>query len=161
MLSPEDNGPVQTKRAAPIVLASKNDGSLRFCVDYRKLNILTRRDSYLILPTNECIESLDETTVFSFLGANSGNWQMEIEEENKDKTELNSHHGLYHFVRMQLGLKIAPETLEETMEGILASVKWRHALVYLDDMVIFSKRPEKHMKHVRQVSFFSNALVSH
>lgn len=75
-------------------LASK-DGTLRLCLDYRKLNALTKCDSHSIPRNEKCIDSLGDATVFSTLDANSGYWQVEIEESDRDKTAFTSHHGLY------------------------------------------------------------------
>lgn len=74
----------QTEWTSSIVFAAKRDGTLHFCVDYRKLNALTNRDSYPILRLDECIGSLGKATIFSQLDANSGYLHLEIEKADRD-----------------------------------------------------------------------------
>ena len=81
--------------AGPVVLVPKKDGTLRFCVEYWRLNALTRRDSYPIPRMDECINSFGDATIFSTLECNSGYWQVEVDEADKDKTTFTSHMGLY------------------------------------------------------------------
>lgn len=128
MLSQNVIEPAQTEWAAPIVFAPKKDGSLRICVNYRILSSLTRRYSYPIPRMDECIGSPGEATVFSTLDANSGNWNVIIEDEYQEKTAFSSHRGLYRFIHMPIGLKNASETFQQTMDVIPASVKWQFAL---------------------------------
>lgn len=137
--------------AAPVVFAPKKDGTLRFCIDYRRLNAVTIRDSYPIPRMDECIDSLGDAQVFSTLDCNSGYWQIEVETEDRPKTAFVTHHGVYQYTRMPFGLKNAPATFQRAVDMILASVKWQYAIVYLDDIVIFSRNVEEHLKHIRTV----------
>lgn len=100
---------------------------------------------------DERIDSLGEATVFSTLDANGSYWQIEIEKSDRDKTAFTSPHGLYRFIRMPFGLRNAPGTFQRTMDVILSTVKWQFALVYLDDIVVFSRTPVEHIDHVRHV----------
>ena len=143
--------PASTEWASPIVFVPKKDGELRFCIDYRKLNAMTVRDSYPIPRMDECIDSLGDATLFTTLDANSGYWQVEIDPADRDKTTFTSHFGLYRFLRMPFGLRNAPATFQRAMDVILASVRWQVALVYLDDVIIFSKSYRAHLEHVATV----------
>ena len=143
--------PATTDWASPIVFVPKPDGSLRFCVDYRRLNALTIRDSYPIPRMDECIDSLGEAVIFSTLDCNSGYWQIPVAQEDKDKTAFISHYGLYRWLRMPFGLKNAPGTFQRAADIILASVKWQFALVYLDDIIVYSKSIEEHLDHLASV----------
>jgi len=143
--------PAQTEWASPIVFAPKKDGAMRFCVDYRRLNAMTLRDSYPIPRMDECIDSLGDANIFTTLDANCGYWQIEIADQDKDKTTFTSHHGLYRFVRMPFGLRNAPSTFQRVIDIILSTVKWQYALVYLDDVIIYSRSAEEHMTHVATV----------
>ena len=109
-------------------------------MDYRKLNAVTVRDSYPLLRMDECIDSLGDATVFTKLDGNSGYWQVEIAEDDRDKTTFASHSGLYRFLRMLFGLKNAPATFQRAVDIILSRVKWERALVYFDD-VISTRKP--------------------
>lgn len=90
--------PAQTKWASLIVFAPKKDCTSRIYVDYRKCNVLTKRDSYSIPRTNECIDSLGNTAVFSILDANSGYCRIETDEADRDKTACTFPHRLYPFI---------------------------------------------------------------
>ncbi len=85
----------QSPWASPVVLVPKPDGMLRFCVDYRKLNAITVRDTYPIPRMDECIDSLGSAKIFSTLDCNSGFWQIPIGEKDRDKTAFVWHSRLY------------------------------------------------------------------
>lgn len=95
--------PAQTERASFIVFAPKKDDTLRFFVDYRKHNAVTKRDLYSIPGLHKCIESLGNAIVFSTPGANKGYWQIEIGEDVRDENTFTSHHELYQFIKIPLG----------------------------------------------------------
>lgn len=88
---------------------------------------------------DECFDSLGRAAVFSTLDASSTYSQVEIENEDRQKTVFTSHHGLYLFVRMPFGLLIISSTFERTMLVALSAAKWQLAWVYLDDTVVFSR----------------------
>ena len=92
--------PTVSEWAAPVVLAPKPGGKWRFCVDYRKLNSMTKREVYPLPRLEDCIDSLGEAQWFSTLDANSGYWQIEMEEADKTKTAFTAHCGTYRYVRM-------------------------------------------------------------
>jgi len=131
-----------------VVIVPKKDGSSRFCVDYRRLNAVTIKDAYPIPRMDDCIDSLGEATIFTTLDCNSGYWQIPVAQEDKDKTAFASHVGSYQFIRMPFGLTNAPATFQRALDILLAGVKWQFCLVYLDDVIIFSKTEEEHIVHV-------------
>jgi Reverse transcriptase (RNA-dependent DNA polymerase) len=102
--------PATSEWASRIVLVAKPDGSTRFCVDYRRLNAVTVRDSYPLPRMDECIESLGDAKIFTTLDCNSGYWQIPVRPEDREKTTFTSHEGLYWFLRMPFGLRNAPAT---------------------------------------------------
>ena len=161
MLSAQVIEPSSSEWASPVVFVPKKDGTLRFCVDYRRLNAVTKRDAYPLPRMDECIDSLGEATIFSTLDCNSGYWQIEIDDRDKDKTTFTSHSGLFRFLRMPFGLRNAPATFQRAVDIILSKVKWQFALVYLDDVIIYSKTVSDHFNHVRVVlSMLQKAGVS-
>ena len=124
---------------------------MRFCVGYRKLNAVPVRDSYPLPRMDECIDSLGDATVFTTLDCHSGYWPLEIAEEDRDKTTFASHCGLYRFLRMPFGFKNSPATFQRAVDIILSRVKWETALVYLDDVIIYSKTVTEHFAHVGEI----------
>jgi Reverse transcriptase (RNA-dependent DNA polymerase) len=114
--------PATSEWDSPVVLITKKDGSIRFCVEYRKLNALTVKDSYP-LRMDECLDSLGDATIFSTLDCNSGYWQIPIEERDRDKTAFVTHCGVHIFKRMPFGLCNAPATFQPALDMILSKVK--------------------------------------
>jgi Reverse transcriptase (RNA-dependent DNA polymerase) len=119
--------PSSSEWAAPIFLIIKPDGTLRFCIDFRKLNELTVRDAYPLPRISDCLDSLGDATIFSTLDANSGDWQLDMAEADQDKTTFTSHRGTYRFTRMPFGLVNAPATFQRAMDIILSRVLWQSA----------------------------------
>jgi transposase InsO family protein len=140
--------PATCEWASPIVMVPKPDGSLRFCVDYRKLNAITVPDTYPLPRMDECIDSLGEAAIFTTLDCNSGYWQIPVDPADRDKTTFTSHYGIYRFIRLPFGLRNAPGTFQRAVDIILSGVKWKTCLVYLDDVIVFSPSREAHMRHV-------------
>jgi len=124
--------------ASPVVMVPKPDGSERFCIDYRKLNLMTVKDAYPIPRMDECIESLGDARVLSTLDCNAGYRQIPVAEEDKHLTAFKCHSGAWQCVRLPFGLCNAPATFQRAMDMILAGVKWQICLVYLDDVIVFS-----------------------
>ena len=143
--------PSNAEWASPVILVPKPDGSLRFCVDYRKLNNITVRDSYPMPRMDECIDSLGSATVFSTLDCNSGYWQLPVANKDQDKTTFTCHAGSYKFLRLPFGLRNAPATFQRAMDIILSKVRWKYVLVYLDDIIVFSDNVQKHLRHLESV----------
>lgn len=153
--------PATSEWASPVVLITKPDGSVRFCVDYRKLNALTIKDSYPLPRMDECLDSLGDATMFSTLDCNSGYWQILMKEEDQNKTAFVTHCGVHRFKRMPFGLCNAPATFQRALDMILAKVKWNYALIYLDDVIVYSKAVEEHIQHVDEIlTLLKNAGAS-
>jgi Reverse transcriptase (RNA-dependent DNA polymerase)/RNase H-like domain found in reverse transcriptase len=143
--------PATSEWASPIVLVAKPDGSTRLCVDYRRLNAITVRDSYPLPRMDECIESLVDAKIFTTLDCNSGYWQIPVRPEDREKTTFTSHEGLYWFLRVPFGLSNAPATFQRFVDITLSGLTWKSCLVYLDDIIVFSRTPAEHMAHLDAV----------
>jgi len=143
--------PTQSAWASPVVIVPKPDGTPRFCVDYRRLNAVTIRDSYPLPRMDDCIDSLGSAVVFTTLDANCGYWQLPIREKDQELTTFVCHKGTFKYVRMPFGLSNAPATFQRALDIILARYRWQTCLVYLDDVIVFSSREEDHIGHVREV----------
>nr|CAH0098669.1 unnamed protein product [Daphnia galeata] len=137
--------------AAPVVLVKKPDGTWRFCVDYRKLNSVTTKDVYPLPRIEDALSRMDGSRYFTILDMQSGYWQVAMSEEDRLKTAFVTADGLYHFKVMPFGLTNAPATFQRMMDVLLAGLKWNSCLVYLDDIVVFSKSIEEHLVRLEAV----------
>ena len=137
--------------AAPVVLVPKKGGELRFCIDYRQLNKATVKDRYPLPRIDDTIDALHGAKIFSTLDLFSGYWQIEIEEKDKNKTAFICEYGQFEFNRMPFGLTNAPATFQRLMNRIMRPVLYKSTLVYLDDIIVFSKSIDDHIKHLATV----------
>lgn len=101
--------------AVPTVFVSKKNETLQFCIDYRELNAVTKRDSFPIPHMDEYMDPLDKETVFLTLEASSGYRQIVIDDPNKYKTAFTPHNGIYRLVSIPFGLRDGPEKFHRTM----------------------------------------------
>ena len=143
--------PSRSPWASPVVLITKKDGTIRFCVDYRKLNLVTKRDVYPLPRIDDSLAALGGGRWFSTLDLTSGYWQIPVEEESKEKTAFISASGLYEFNVLPFGLSNSPSTFQRFLDIVLAGLKWKSLLVYLDDICIFSSDFEQHLKDLGEV----------
>ena len=130
--------PSSSPWASPIVLVAKRDGTTRFCLDYRKLNTITKLDVY---PLPRIDDSLDC----------SGYWQVGMDEESREKTAFTTNSGLYEFKVMPFGLCNAPATFQRLMEEVLRGLAREKCLVYLDDVLVIGRTFDEHLSNLREV----------
>ena len=143
----ESNSPY----AAPAMLVKKKDNSYRFVVDYKRLNAITIKDSSPLPNMEDTIFKLGKGfSYFSKLDLKSGFYQIPINETDKKKTVFITPFGLYQFNVLPMGLKNSPPTFQKVMTDILKSCR-PFCLVYLDDIVVFSKSFPDHLQHLRSV----------
>ena len=151
MMSKQIIKPSTSPWASPIVLVRKKDGTLRFCVDYRKLNALTRKDAYPLPRIDDALDTLAGSKWFTTLDLISGYWQVEVSDEDREKTAFCTPDGLFEFNVMPFGLCNAPATFQRLMDAVLAGLQWNSCLVYLDDVIIPGKDFEDHLQNIRIV----------
>src|SRR5688572_17269997 len=138
--------------ASPVVIVGKKGGDKRFCVDYRKLNAVTKVDAYPLPRIDDLLDSLGGANWFSTLDLASGFWQISMQEEDIEKTAFITANGLYEFVVMPFGLNNAPGTFQRLMNWVLQDYLGKFVAVYIDDVIIFTKGTlEQHLDHLKQV----------
>ena len=142
-----------------VVLVRKKDGSLRFYVDFRKLNSLTVKDSLPLPHICETLESLTGAAHYSTFDMNSGFWQVPMDEESKQYTAFTlGSMGLYECESMPFGLCNALPTFQRLMQNCLGKLNLTYCLIYLDDVIVFSKMPKEHLQRMHVVF---NCLCEH
>lgn len=151
MLEQDIVEPSKSEWAAPVVLAPKSDGTLRFCVDYRRLNSVTIKDRYPLPRMEDCLDSLGDAKYFSTLDCNWGFWQIPMAKEDRSKTAFTTHAGTFQYKRMPFGLCNAPASYQRTLDILLMGIKWKSCLVYVDDVIIFSRNFNDHVQDVKEV----------
>ena len=137
--------------SSPIIMVRKKDGSWRFCIDFRKLNSVTHKDAYPLPRIDETLESLAGSTIFSTLDLASGYWQVELEENDKEKTAFSTMEGHFEFDVMPFGLTNAPSSFQRLMTCVLSGLTNDQCLIYIDDIIVFSAMFSEHLDRLRNV----------
>ncbi|MGB8167070.1 MAG: reverse transcriptase domain-containing protein, partial [Chthoniobacteraceae bacterium] len=143
--------PSKSPFGAPIIFVPKKNGKLRLCVDYRALNKITVKNRYPLPRIDELMDRLQGASVFSKLDLQSGYWQIRIKEEDIPKTAFRTRYGHYEWRVLPFGLTNAPATFQALMNRVLHPFLDQFVVVYLDDILVFSRTPEEHLNHLEQV----------
>ena len=144
--------PSQSPWCNVVVLVRKKDGGLRFCIDFRRLNSWTKKDAYPLPRMQETMESMVGARFFSTMDLKSGFWQVKMAKDSQQYTAfMVGSMGVYEFLRMLYGLCNAPATFQRLMQNCLGELNLTYALIYLDDMIVFSQTAEEHLNHLRVV----------
>lgn len=136
---------------APVLFVKKKDGSMRMCVDYRGLNEITVKNHYPLPRIDELLDRLHGAQVFSKIDLQQGYNQIRINPDDVPKTAFSTRYGHYEFVVMPFGLCNAPATFQRLMHDMFQPYLDEFVVVYLDDILVFSKDKTKHLEHLRIV----------
>jgi hypothetical protein len=136
---------------APVLFVSKKDGKFRMCIDYRVLNKITIKNNYPLPRVDDLLDRLAGAKVFSRIDLKSGYYQIRIAEEDVEKMACRTRYGSYEFVVMPFGLCNAPTTFITLMNSMFHHESDDFVVVYIDDILIFSRSKEEHAKHLEIV----------
>jgi len=143
--------PAASPWASNVVLVRKKDGSLRFCVDYRRLNAITYKDSYPLPLIDNCLNALAGASWFSTVDLRSGYYNIPIADEDRDKSAFITRKGCHRFTVMPFGLTCAPSVFQRLMDFVLSGLSYITCLVYLDDIIIFGRTFEEQLSRLEEV----------
>src|SRR5690606_21987625 len=143
--------PSKSPFGAPILFVKKKDGSMRMCVDYRALNNVTVKNSYPLPRVDELFDQLTGAKFFSKIDLRSGYHQIRIKPEDVPKTAFRTRYGHFEFLVLPFGLTNAPATFMHLMHQAFRPYLDRFVLVFLDDILIYSRTLQEHEQHVRTV----------
>ncbi|MGH0117755.1 UNVERIFIED_CONTAM: hypothetical protein FKN15_039051 [Acipenser sinensis] len=142
--------PSQSEWCSPVVMVPKKDGTTRFCVDFRRVNAISKFDAYPMPRVDELLDRLGKARYLSTLDLTKGYWQIPLESSSREKTAFATPDGLFHFQTMPFGLHGAPATFQRLMDRVL-SPHHQYASAYIDDVVIFSSTWEEHLVRLASV----------
>ncbi|KAA0066451.1 ty3-gypsy retrotransposon protein [Cucumis melo var. makuwa] len=136
---------------APVLFAKKNDGSMRLCIDYRELNKVTVKNRYPLPRIDDLFDQLQGATVFSKIDLRSGYHQLRIRDSDIPKMAFRSRYGHYKFIVMSFGLTNAPAVFMDLMNRVFKDFLDSFVIVFIDDILIYSKTEAEHEEHLHQV----------
>jgi len=143
--------PASSLWASNVVLVKKHDGTLRCCIDYRKLNAVTRKDVYPLLRINDCLDAMASAKLFSSLDMRSSYNQVPVAPQDRDKMAFICPRGMYRYKTMPFGLCNAGASFERLIDILFSGLHLDVCLVYVDDIVVFSTTVEEHFKRLVRV----------
>ncbi|KAL0539905.1 hypothetical protein IC582_024126 [Cucumis melo] len=141
---------------APVLFVKKKDGSMCLCIDYRELNKVTVKNKFPLPRIDDLFDQLQGATVFSKIDLRSGYHQLRIKDSDVPKTTFHSRYGHYKFIAMSFGLTNAPAVFKDLMNKVFREFLDTFVIVFIEDVLIFSKTEAEHEEHLRMVSFLGH-----
>nr|GEZ45187.1 retrotransposon protein, putative, Ty3-gypsy subclass [Tanacetum cinerariifolium] len=143
--------PSSSPWGAPVLFVKKKDGSFWMCIDYRELNKLTVRNRYPHPRIDDLFDQLQGSSIYSKIDLRSGYHQLRVREEDIPKTAFRTRYGHYEFQVMPFGLTNAPAVFMDLMNRVCKSYLDKFVIVFIDDILIYSKSKKEHEGHLRQI----------
>jgi len=137
--------PSSSDYASNVTLVKRSNGSIRYCLDYRKLNMQTVKDNYPLPLINSCFDALGGSKFYSTLDQSSSYWQIPLDERTAHKTAFLKRQGLWEFQVCPFGLTSMPATLQRVMNLILSGLSWQVCLCFLDDVIVYADTFHSHL----------------
>ena len=130
-------------------MAKKSDCTWRFCVDYQKLNAMTKEAKFPLPHIEDCLDKLGTASYFSKINLCSGYWQVKVHPDDIEKTAFQTQSGHHDFTVVPFGLQGAPSTFQRLMHHYLRLYLGKLCIVYINDILIYSNTAEEHLEHIR------------
>ena len=137
--------------ASPVVIVKKKDGTWRMCIDYRKINGVTKRDAFPLLRIDDALDALSGSTTYCTMDLAKGYYQIPVNPKDIEKTAFVTHEGLFEFLTMPFGLCNAPATFQRLMFGVLEGLLGKECLSYIDDILVFGRSELECLARLRRV----------
>jgi hypothetical protein len=143
--------PSMSPWGAPVLFVKKKDRSMRMCIDYRKLNKLTVKNKYPLPRIDALFDQLQGASWFSKIELRSDYHQLKVKEGDIPKTTFQTCYGNYEFLVMSFGLTNSPAAFMDLMNWVCRPMLDKSVIVFIDDILVYSKRKEEHINHLREV----------
>ena len=137
--------------SSPIVLVRKKDGSVRFCIDFRKLNNITTKDAFPIPRIDDIFDHLSQAEYYTTIDFKSGYFQVGLDEKDRPKTAFSTRDEHYQFKVLPQGVTNGPPAFQRIVSQILGPTRWKYSLAYLDDVIIYSSTFDQHLTHLDDI----------
>jgi hypothetical protein len=136
---------------SPVLFVDKRDGTIRLCVEYRKLNEVTIKNKYPLPKIEDLFDQLNGAKVFSKIDLRTGYHQLKVRESDIPKTAFTTRYGLFEYMVMSFGLTNAPAYFMNLMNKVFMKFLDKFVVVFIDDILVYSKTEEEHAEHLRLV----------
>jgi len=143
--------PSMSSWTSPVCLVPKKDNTFWFCIDYRRVNTVSKKDAYPIPDIQDVLDNLRGAKYFATFDLLSGYWQLGLTDRAKERSAFCTRQGLFHFTQMPFGLTGAPSTFCRLMSIVLRDYLWEICLCYLDDIIIFRRTPQELLDRMRTI----------
>ena len=143
--------PSTSPYSSPVLFVQKKDGSLRMCIDYRALNAITIKNRWPLPRIDDLFDQLSGSKVFTSVDLLSGYHQVPLHSDDVEKSAFTCHLGHFEWLVLSFGLSNCPSTFTRVLHQVFKPYLGKFVMIFIDDIIVYSKTPEEHMKHLRLV----------